>query len=376
MEQETKTESLTPEALRDLGLLLVKQGISEDSHDMIKSGTSHLIHAYMQGDTEAAAWVGFQLYRGFLRSAAGDSKEAAIRILYDAALKKNLNARIYLNKFCTERYHALIGDHIDNRPVSGPLVDFEGKPIHIKKTGWRVPVDAVLDYHDGINELTFTFNLLFVDEGMSDNRGFRDAVIRGIKEWEGIYQVFGGQQLRIVIHVTEDDRLFDNVVVMALTDEHVSTLNKMGRIINTKSSRDNLHKLIGQKRSMTLSGFFKWSAKSKKVIYLISEDGAFKNYDEIKDVAKHEFGHILGLGDLYESPDDQLEGVEKGAFSELDGYYICNRNYNLVMSDHHGPISNNDIEMVVLAYSTDEMQLYQKHPQLKSEISKALGKGN
>jgi hypothetical protein len=107
----------------------------------------------------------------------------------------------------------------------------------------------------------------------------------------------------------------------------------------------------------------------------VSVEDDFDDYEEIKHVAKHEFGHTLGLGDLYASAKDSLEGVEKGSFIELDGYAIQDRFYNLVMCDHHGPISNNDIEMVVLAFSKNKEQLYQPG-ELKRKISSALGKGN
>ena len=92
-------------------------------------------------------------------------------------------------------------------------------------------------------------------------------------------------------------------------------------------------------------------------------------------VTKHEFGHALGLGDLYASAVDSLSGVEKGTYAELDSYVINDKFYNLVMCDHHGPISNNDIEMVILAFRENKMQLFQPS-RLKGKISSALGKGN
>ena len=45
------------------------------------------------------------------------------------------------------------------------------------------------------------------------------------------------------------------------------------------------------------------------------------------------------------------------------------------MCDHHGPISNNDIEMVILAFRENKMQLFQKQKS-KDKESEALGKGN
>jgi len=92
-------------------------------------------------------------------------------------------------------------------------------------------------------------------------------------------------------------------------------------------------------------------------------------------VAKHEFGHALGLGDLYQSIPDTLVGVEKGTYAELDSYAVTDKFYNLVMCDHHGPVSNNDIEMVILAFKENRMQLFQPM-KLKGKISTALGRGN
>ena len=44
------------------------------------------------------------------------------------------------------------------------------------------------------------------------------------------------------------------------------------------------------------------------------------------------------------------------------------------MCDHYGPVSNNDIEMVILAFCENQMQLYQQ--ERRKKVSKALGKGN
>ena len=63
------------------------------------------------------------------------------------------------------------------------------------------------------------------------------------------------------------------------------------------------------------------------MIIIASEDNKFYDYNEIKNVAKHEFGHALGLGDLYASEPDGLDGVDQGTYYELDGYYISNKNY-------------------------------------------------
>ena len=132
--------------------------------------------------------------------------------------------------------------------------------------------------------------------------------------------------------------------------------------------------MITSKRSFVTMGL-KWSANSRKIICVHSENGKFDDYNEIMHVAKHKFGHALGLWDLYESKSDQLSDVGKGTYYELDGYCMTDKFYNLVMCDHHGPISNNDVEMVLLAFRENKTQLYQPI-KFKGKISNALGKCN
>jgi hypothetical protein len=136
----------------------------------------------------------------------------------------------------------------------------------------------------------------------------------------------------------------------------------------------HMKETLATRRSFATLGF-KWTTTSSKIIVIQSENENFDDYQEITHVAKHEFGHALGLGDLYYSPSDDLQGVEVGTFSELDSYAISNKVYNLVMCDHRGPISDNDIEMVVLAFSENEMQNYQPSRK-RTKISEALGAGN
>ena len=105
-----------------------------------------------------------------------------------------------------------------------------------------------------------------------------------------------------------------------------------------------------------------------------SSDGSFEDLDELCAVARHEFGHILGLGDLYVSEIDGYEGVEPGSYPELDCFQMFDKYYRAVMCDHHAPVSNNDIEMVVMAFSKNKFQAFQKGKH--DDVSEALGKGN
>jgi len=239
------------------------------------------------------------------------------------------------------------------------------------------PIDAVLEYVDGENVLTFSTNIVFMDaeQEMADPNKFYRAVEEGIKAWEGQYEVFGGQKLKVVVKLTAEDRAFDNVFIIPMTNKMNEQVGNIWDKFATGEKKDQMKSIIDHKRSMAGVGLKKWTVNSRKVIFVQSQTGHFDDYEEIKHVVKHEFGHALGLGDLYKSAVDGLPGVAKDQYRELEGYHIADRFYNLVMCDHHGPVSNNDIEMVVLAFSENCMQHYQPE-KIKGKISKALGKGN
>lgn len=192
--------------------------------------------------------------------------------------------------------------------------------------------------------------------------------------WQGEYEVFGGQKLVVKVNITMEDNLFDNLYIVAVTDSVDSTIRTLNKVSVSKKQKDQINDMLTNKRSFATTGHL-WSANTRKYIYVQSEDGMFDDYNEIMHVAKHEFGHALGLGDLYSSATDSLTGVVKGTYPELDSYAITDNYYNLVMCDHHGPISNNDIEMVVLAFKENRMQLYQIRSNFE-KASSALGKGN
>ena len=354
---------------RETGKRLIRSSDPDERTEGIRS-----IHkAYLGGDPEATVIFADLLLHGVIRPVSEDPESAALRILSREARIGNPRARSLLNSHCLTRYNHLIGT--EKKPAEGPLVDFDGKPIKIKRKGVLTPIDAVLEYKDGVNILTLSANIWFLDTGELLNQElFEKAVLEGIAMWQGDYLVFGDQPLKVIVDLTMESRVFDNVIVAPMTEMLERSFLKTAKAIGTKKARSSIRSTIKQKRSFATSGF-RWSTRSRKIIYILSEDGKFDDYEEIKHVAKHEFGHALGLGDLYESRQDELEGVEKGTYIDLDGYHLYNKFYNLVMCDHHGPVSNNDIEMVVLAFRKNKAQLYQAG-RYKGEISNALGRGN
>ena len=164
------------------------------------------------------------------------------------------------------------------------------------------------------------------------------------------------------------------MTVVPVTDEFNTVFKRVGNAVGTKKSKAVVNSVVDHRRSFATNGF-KWSVHSRKLIFIQSKDGSFCDLEEIKHTVKHEFGHCLGLGDLYSSTVDEYSGVELGTFDELDSYAITDKIYNLVMCDHHGPISNNDIEMIILAFRDNRIQNYQANKTTK-RVSSALGKGN
>ena len=346
----------------------------EETSDAIKS----IILASNLGNADAQYFVGAKVLSGEINLKKKNPEEYALKLLKSAANSGNMNARCLLNAYCVKRDQ---DREIKYSPygTEGPLRDFDGKLIKINRTGIKTPVDAVLSYENGVNTLKLSLNVLFCDAydelgGLEEM--YQKAVLEGIRSWAGRYEVFGGQKLNVEISVSTETHVYDMVDIVYMGPKMREAVRKVSKISPNKANRENLESTLRDDRSFAISGVFKWSVNSRKNIYMnLSEKDLHDPY-EIKCVAKHEFGHVLGLGDLYYEP-GKLEGVAKGKYSELDSYLISDKNYNLVMDDHHGVISNNDIEMIVLAFSENRAQLYQPTKGIRNKkISEALGKGN
>ncbi len=340
------------------------------------TGIKLIDRASRLGDGEALFLMGRFLMEGRLHVTVGDSFDAGMAKVCYAANRGYAPARGYLDRFCAARYRGLVKSRLPAAKV-GPLTDFTGKRIKIRRSGLLTPIDARLEYLNGQNVLTLSTNITFLlEEEVSNPSAFRRAVLEGIRSWQGEYEVFGSQKLTVRLELTADDRMLDTVYVIPMTGDVSRRAVEVWDKIGIDPIKERVHEVVNSKRSFAGIGLKNWSVSSRKVIVLQSRDGRFDDYGEILHVAKHEFGHALGLGDLYKSDSDGLPGVEKGTYREIDSYYIDDNLYNLVMCDHHGPISNNDIEMVVLAFRRNRMQHYQPSKRFKGEISEALGKGN
>ncbi|MEE0945477.1 MAG: hypothetical protein U0M42_01445 [Acutalibacteraceae bacterium] len=337
-------------------------------------GLRLLFRAVELCDLQAMYIVGSLCINECIKIRKINSIEYGADLLCYAANKGHIASKIALDKYCEKQYDKNFNKKII---VGKQLVDFNGKTIKINRKGLFTPIDAKLEYKNGRNTLILNLNVFFLyTEDISiDIEMFKKAVVDGFKKWEGEYVVFGGQQLSVKINITTDEPTMDSVYVLPVTKNINDVLIALCDKFNIKKRKKNLYDLFTTGRSFAISGIGKWKSDSIKIACIQDKTFNFEDYNEIRNDAKHEFGHLLGLGDLYKSSTDNLSGVNKGTYTELDCYYIHDNVYNLVMCKSTGIISNNDIEMVVLAFSKNKPQNYQPQD-IKVKISEALGKGN
>lgn len=377
VQQETREDERTREgvALRERGKALIIR--SGRNAKQMNEGIRLLQQAFENGDPEAAFILGKLTYEGYLVPRGEDPMERAKMMLACASEMGSLQARVFLNEICLKKYEEDFQTQKDSA-APHPLVDFDGEEIKIDKCGIRYPVDAKLEFDGTENHLQFSLNLFFENMALvKDPEQFRKAVVEGIKAWEGTYTVFGGQKLKVSVEVTMLDRSADSVHVYLMNEETMGILERFIKILSFDQKLNafqNTERILRSKNSFALIGR-KWKVTTKKTMAILQEEGDADAYRQMVDKTKHEFGHVLGLGDLYKDSAQGLGGVDKGEYLELDDFHVHKSLYQLVMCTSHGVISNNDIEMIVLAFRDNALQVYQKQRGIQ-KVSEALGKGN
>ncbi len=377
MNKKVFSEQRRREQMKQLGAWGLERLLNEELSDIERwKGIDHLFAAATHNDPASCYYFGRLLATQtvFDCSASPDeSVKKGIYYLMLAALNGMADARNFLNDFCQKRYENSVC--FEDAPQA-PLTDFDGRMITVNRCRRYYPVKAKLDFKNSKNILTLRVNLSFLETDEMENCiEIRNAVRNGIRAWAGEYRVFGGQLLEVKVQITSRQQIGGNVVIVPMTKTLSDQVEDVMDVIKTKRADKVRQSFIKDRRSMMMQGFRKWTVHSPKIMYVQSKDGTFTDLDEIYHVSKHEFGHALGLGDLYKSESDDLPGISVGNYPELDCYHLTDRIYNLVMCDHHGPISNNDIEMVILAFRDNCTQNYQPQNRIKS-VSKALGRGN
>ena len=360
-----------------------KKYFEGETDSEITEGLALLVKAANLSDPEANYLLGDLLVRKkvFVRNA--DPIAAGLNRLTRASDLGCQEARLLLNSICQTRYRKAMKERatFDGREKSAPhpLTDFNGKEITIDRKGVFIPVDAKLSFENGQNILTLSANLkyhFYGNETEEELVAFMVAVEKGIKDWEGVYSVFEDQQVRVVIHLTYEDRLLDNVNVFKITDAMSDSMADLYDKLPQTKNVERMRGTVADRRSFAMLGLgTKWSVSSPKQIFIMLSDEDARNSERVRNTARHEFGHVLGLGDLYEDRSLSLAGVEKNQYAELDAFHLYDRRYHQVMCDPSAPVSNNDIEMVILAFSKNRYQRFQED-QTGTIISDALGLGN
>ena len=334
----------------------------------------YLRWAAWKNDAEGSFHFGRNMLLGKIRIKEANSHERGMYYMERAARLGYPGAQKELDNFCNFRYRRLVGDKIPLQ-APAPLRDFDNWKVKIKHTG-KIPVNAVLDFVGGMNTLWLTpnVNIMIDDDEVADWARMEKAITDGMKAWEGVYTVFGGQKLAVVVDVNICERFLGTINIMsARGDMARNVLKIMGNLGGVVKQRGE--NAFTNYHTFSTVGMKAWSVKSNKSIMLYDGTGRFDDYEQIKRDIKCEFGSMLGLENMLLTDNGKELFIPKGTYPEIDPYYIENGRYNLVMCNGRGVISNNDIEMVVLALSENKMQYYLEDSH-GNKPSKALGKGN
>lgn len=251
---------------------------------------------------------------------------------------------------------------------------FDGQPIEIEKKGLFYPVSMELCETEGKNYLHISIKSYFasaLEEGQLTITEWKECIMKGFQEWAGEYTVFGGQQLTVTVTAIEaDSPSIDTVPILCLSETKAKEF--IGQYVES-DQQTSIEEALLQQRSFSttmIEGVVSWNSILPR--YIVLMPSAFSDDYTLQRTAKHEFGHILGLGDSYKDPALGYQGV--GMYHDILPYYSERKGFNMVM-DNCGPVRNNDIEMVILAFFTNRFQNYQSM-QNATAISHALGRGN
>lgn len=358
------------------GIGAVRTGLRENDGDKVRSGVQVLADAVKAGNAAAHCYLAACLRDRLPGTEDLRSDSTYIRSLfYYGVRKKVLHADEALESFCAREYSGLM-EKRGIRPVHfSHLIDHKGRYIEIHRSSRLCPVQAELTSEDGVHTLTLTVRLRFLipDEIERDGE-FMDRICEGIGAWSGTYEVFGGQELHVRVRIDESRGCGAKLWVLPVPDELREMIVELLKGLPGKNIKRAMG-LLRDKRSYALFSTVLWKVFAPKMIVMLKTADNTKDLNELSWVATHEFGHILGIGDLYADPESKLMGVEPGSFGELDCYALGNKRFYSVMCMHNAPIRNNDMEMVLLALTENRYQRYQKD-KLGKRISPALGRGN
>ena len=250
--------------------------------------------------------------------------------------------------------------------------DFQGNVIQLDKRGKEYPVDVLLTEQDGKNILLVSARIFFVPFRIPIGvkiQPWKDNILKGFRQWAGHYQVFGGQQLEVRMDIKEVDSYDDAVLVWtADPDLEQVVLDTISKEVDFWLDGNKTFTDVGARDELD------WKPHLPKSIHFAR--WTLNQPNLVTKIAKHEFGHVLGIGSVYRDIRKGMKGlcINRDEFQDLKGNYLGYHKFNCVM-ESGGPVSNNDIEMLILAFVTEEYQQYQL-VRGRGKVSEAVGKGN
>ena len=250
--------------------------------------------------------------------------------------------------------------------------DFQGNVIQLDKRGKEYPVDVLLTEQDGKNVLLVSARIFFVPFQIPVGvkvQPWKENILKGFCQWGGKYQVFGGQDIEVRMDIKEVDS-YDDAVLVWTADQTVEkvVLDTISREVDLWLDANKTFTDVGAKDELD------WKPHLPKSIHFAR--WTLNQPNLVTKIAKHEFGHVLGIGSVYRDIRKGMKGIHINSdqYQDLKGNYLGYHKFNCVM-ESGGPVSNNDIEMLILAFVTEEYQQYQLI-RGRGKVSEAVGKGN
>lgn len=369
-----KIREMTEEGRR----LFANDWFAKGDEDALKRAIALFCKADDMGDGEGTFLVAMLLRDGYLKtlSKEGNQRTYLRQKLYTSFRRGYPYAVMALEEICAQDYEKAIAARPVDRSGSPVLLNNRGKPLVMAKSGRFAPVTAELSREGDTHVLTLTARLnYFKISQENEPPWFRAAVEDGVKAWSGDYAVFGGQKLRVRVNTQAASGPANGIRILFIPDDISATLAELYESLPVKGKlTERSASITRSRRTFANVGIVPWRINAPKYV-MFQTDSDDMGYEQVKDVAKHEFGHVLGLGDLYAEKSIKMQGVEFGMYPELDAYYINGKQYWSVMCRHEAPVRNNDMEMVLLAFSENRFQRYQPDI-LGKRVSEALGRGN
>lgn len=286
----------------------------------------------------------------------------AKRLYYDTWVKYSpAIAKKRLNGLCLE----LSSNYFINCPKkSGVLRDYDGKEISFDRG--NIPVKGTLKFSEDGAVFLIEVNVLM--RRISDMRLTKPVrpIIQGIKQWQGNYLVFGGYPIEARVKCTTELRRRSSLIVNIFDDETTDSIADILKKFGKRGKRSA--SILSARRQSAASVGKSWRLGAVKYINLYEQD--LLNIPRCKFLMRHEFGHILGLDDMYQERSEGRKGVYE-VYPDIEMFRIKGNIFNMIMCSEDAPVTFKDIEMALLAYRDGIIQRFQQ-TNGKGEISQAL----